>query len=104
MKRYVATLTQAGANAPQCFTTHHNTLGGDPVFTFFADGQFQVNLAGLVSPGRFIAYLTVPFDANEGWSNQVHPSGDLLNILTYINGTLSNDCMSSGQCLVIEAY
>ena len=104
MKKFVASITQSGSGAPAFFTVHHNTLGGTPTIARLAPGEYQIEGGDLFPTGRFVAWLAVPCDDNEGWVNQVHPSDTLLNLLTYNAATLADECMASGQCLFVEVY
>ena len=104
MKTYIATITQYGTNAPEAYTVHINTLGGTPIFTRTGAGQYEISGPSIFPEGKYVTWLGCPADDNNGWVNQVQRGGTILNMLTYNNGVLEDNCMASEQSIFIQVY
>ena len=103
MKRLVASIVQNGTEPVAIVRVHENTLGGNVSITRIGPGESQLFCDALLL-GRFVATLGIGRDDNNGWTNQCHPSDNMVNIMTYSNGTLADDCMASGQWIMIERF
>lgn len=87
-KVYKALLTQSGTDAPVA-TVLENTLGGNPIYVYVGNGNFEINGTGLFD-GTVVANVKNKIHAGLGPNNEIqnaqNNTGDLTISSFIING------------------
>lgn len=101
---YRALVTQSGTSAPTAVILE-NTLGGSPSFSYNAEGNYTMDLSGLVTTGQYMVMHNGCLSAEDPFFMSTTISGESVFIYTVVgaSGTSTNGAMVSAP-ITILAY